>query len=123
MRFITLSVLALILVSCSPKINEGEVYEKEHHPACTTIIIMPVVISAGKTFRTILMPIPFFYPEKWHISYKAFNEKENRWDTATVWVNKSVFDAVEIGHWYKRTKDDLDERPRIKADKAKGARK
>ena len=108
------AVFAILLISCTPKIKEGEVYDKDFRPAHTTIILMPIVHYAGKTTFTTLVPMCFFYPDAWYISYRAFNEKSKKWDTATVWVPREVYDLAQVGGWYERTENDLDERPRVR---------
>ena len=39
----------LFLSACSPKITSGEVYDKEHKDAFTTVSLYPLIISNGKT--------------------------------------------------------------------------
>lgn len=112
--FFIVAVFAVLLTSCAPKIKEGEVYAKDYSPAHTTVILMPIVRSTGKTTSTTIVPMCFFYPDSWYISYRAFNEKSKKWDSATVWVTREVFDLVQIGGWYERTDEDLDDQPRIR---------
>jgi len=109
-----IAVFAVLLTSCTPKIKEGEIYDKDFQPAHTTMIMMPIVHSAGKTTFTTLVPMWFFYPDAWYISYRAFNQKSNKWDSATVWVNREVYELSQIGDWYERKENDLDEQPRVR---------
>ncbi len=112
--FFIVAVFTVLLTSCAPKIKEGEVYAKDYNPAHTAVILMPIVHSAGKTTYTTLVPMFFFYPDSWYISYRAFNEKRHKWDSATVWVTRETYDLAQIGGWYERTENDLDEQPRIR---------
>lgn len=89
-------------------------YEKGFHPAYTSIIMMPVVHSTGKTSTVTMIPIPFFHPDSWSVSFKAFDEKENVWRERTVYVSKEVYDVVNTGMWYEVTDKDLDEAPKIR---------
>jgi len=112
--FLIIVVFVVLLTSCVPKIKEGEVYDKDYNPAHTSVILMPIVHSAGKTTFTTLVPMCFIYPEAWYISYRAFNEKSQKWDTATVCVTHEVYDLVQIGGWYERTETDLYKQPRVR---------
>lgn len=106
-------IVLLLIFSCGPDLKEGEVYDKEFIPAHMQIILMPVT-TCGKTCMTSLIPVPFFYPDAWKISYKAFNKDENQYDTSVKYVPKAVFDSLEIGHWYISTDKDLKEPARMK---------
>jgi hypothetical protein len=70
--------------------------------------MMPMVV--GKS--TILMPMVFFYPERWRIDIKKFDGKQ--WVKARWWVDKGTFEAAQIGGWYKYKEGDLDDEPRYK---------
>lgn len=107
-------MVAVFLISCEPKIKEGEVYDKNNTPAHSMMIMMPIVHTTGKTTTTTIIPMWFYYPESWSISYRAFNTKTNKWDNATVWVDRDIYNQVTIGAWYKKNEGDLDEQPKIK---------
>lgn len=112
--FFIIAVLTVMLTSCAPKIKEGEIYAKNYHPAHTAIVTITVVNSCGKVTTTSLIPVLFYYPEAWEISYRAFNEKSHKWDSATVWVSHETYDMAKIGAWYERTDADLDDQPRVR---------
>lgn len=107
-------VILATLISCKEAIKEGEVYATEFHPSHVSIIMMPVVRTVGKSTSVSMVPIPFFYPDSWSVSFKAFDEKENKWRERTVYVSKEVFDVTAKGMWYETTDTDLSEQPRIK---------
>lgn len=115
-----LIVIVFVLVGCSG-LKEGEIYDKNYSPAHMQLIMMPIVhtISTDKTTSSFVTVVPmwFYFPDSWSLSYKAFNQKKNKWETATVWVNQQTFDISKIGMWYKKTEDDLDEQPRIETNK------
>jgi hypothetical protein len=120
-KILLLFAFMTIMVSCSAKIKEGEVYEKKYSPAHSVMLMMPITTTCGKTTTTRIIPMFFFYPNSWSISYQAFNKKENRWDKATVWCTKNIYDMTEIGTWYERTENDFDKQPRIRVKNKKGA--
>jgi len=100
--FSLLLVLTVLLISaCGNKIREGEVSGKEFKEAYTTTSIMPQIISNGKTTTTIIVPYTIHYPDRWSVTIKAYNEDDREWETATYWVTKKVFDAVNIGDQFK----------------------
>lgn len=109
-----------LLVGCSG-LKEGEIYDKSFSPAHTELIMMPIVhvISTGNTYSTFttIVPMWFYYPDSWSISYKAFNQKKNKWETAIVWVNQQTYSVANIGMWYKKTEQDFIEQPRIETNK------
>ena len=49
-------LLVVSLCGCSNEITEGEVYEKEYREAHTTVMMLPLVISNGKTTKTTMIP-------------------------------------------------------------------
>lgn len=106
--------IAALLISCEPEILEGEVFEKDFHPSHTTIQMIPITTTNGKITTTRIIPMVFFYPDAWHISYQKFNEKRGEWDRATVWVSHECFDAVQVGAWYERTDEAMDEQPKVR---------
>ncbi len=107
-------ILAMIALTREPSLREGEIYDKTFHPAHTTMILMPVTISTGKSTTTTLIPMWFYYPDSWSIDIKKFNGK--KWLKATWWVSEDVYDQAVVGGYYKVTKDDLDDQPRMETD-------
>lgn len=108
--------IAILIMSCSSSLKEGEVYDKQFHQEHTTVLLMPIVHKIGKTTYTTMIPMTFYYPDAWSISYKVFDEEKNKWKTRTVWVSKQVYDATTIGSWYIQADTALAERPRIRKD-------
>ena len=99
--FTLLIVLALImLISCSDSINEGDVYEKEFKPEYTTVSVLPMTISNGKTVTTIMVPYTIHYPDRWVIYIKAYDEETRKWITEDFYVSEEVYDSVNIGDYF-----------------------
>jgi hypothetical protein len=122
-KLLLLMVFFIMIFSCEPALKQGEVYNRKFVPAHTQMIMMPVVhvASVGKTTTTYttLTPIWFFYPDSWEISYKAFNQKKNKWETATIYTTKEIYSLASVGSWYERTEKDFVEQPRLKTEAAK----
>lgn len=106
--------LTFCLCACGNKITHGEVYEKEHREAHNTVMVLPLVISNGKTTSTIMIPYIVHYPERWVIFIKAFNGEE--WVTEDFYVSKDVFDTVQVGDMFEFDEDrgDLEDEPYTK---------
>jgi hypothetical protein len=108
--------MALALTACGHKLREGEVTGKEHQPAYTTMILMPMTISTGKASTTTFVPMFFFYPESWAVKIKAYDG--HVWQTATWWVSQSVYDQVRVGGYFvAKDPSCTDERPRERVHK------
>lgn len=93
----------LLLSGCGQKLTEGEVYEKNFTEAHDELLMLPVIISDGKSSHTQLIPIWNHYPDTYEICIKAFQDGE--WVTAKYYVSESVYDATEIGAIFKYDKD------------------
>ena len=86
---------ALLLTSCSQKITEGEVYEKEFKEAHTEVRIIPIVMTNGETTHTIMMPFTYSYPDRYIVYIKKF--EDNEWKTANYYVTKEIYENIKIG--------------------------
>ena len=92
--------LLIVLISCSDSINEGDVYEKEFKPEYTTVSVLPMTISNGKTVTTIMVPYTIHYPDRWVIYIKAYDEETRKWITEDFYVSEEVYDSVNIGDYF-----------------------
>lgn len=108
-----LALLVWIIVDAvsPPNLTEGEVYEKEFIPAHSQMMIIPIIISNGKTTTTIMMPYMYHYLDSWVIRIKDFQDE--KWVTEDFYVSKDVYDAVTIGSEFKYepNRGDLDDQP------------
>lgn len=109
-----LIVCVLLLSACSPKIKSGEVYDKEYKEAFVTVSMYPVVIYNGKTSTTTMVPYTFYYPERWVIFIKSFEDGE--WLTEDFYVSESVYNSISIGDTfeYNENRGDLTDEPYTK---------
>lgn len=99
-RAILLSIsvsLAVLLTACGTKITSGEVVEKNFSPAHSTVMVIPLVRSNGKTTSTTLVPFIYHYPDTWTITIGKYSERREEMLYATYRVTKDVFDVVEVG--------------------------
>lgn len=105
------------LCGCSNAITEGEVYEKEYREAHTQVMILPLIISNGKTISTIMVPYFVHYPDRYVIFIKAYQDEE--WKTEDFYVSKEVYDSTNIGDMflYDEERGDLQDEPYTKERK------
>ena len=110
-------LLVISLCDCSNAITEGEVYEKEYREEYTTIMMLPMVISNGKSTTTTIIPYFIHYPERYVIFIKAYQEEE--WKTEDFYVSKEVYDSTNIGDMflYDEERGDLQDEPYTKERK------
>lgn len=87
-------VLALSLCSCSEKISEGTIYEKEFEPAHT--FMWAQYILAGK----VLVPIMHstWVPDSWYFSIYQGDGDER--ETARWQVSESQYNSYEVGEYF-----------------------
>lgn len=111
---LVLCLVIICLAGCSPKITSGEVYDKEHRNAFTTVSVYPLIISNGKTTTTIMVPYTVYYPERWVVFIKSFEDGE--WITEDFYVSETVYNSINIGDMFEYNEDrgDLKEEPYTK---------
>lgn len=109
-----LLVFALSLSACSPKITSGEVYDKEYREAFVTVSVYPVVTYNGKTSTTIMVPYTVYYPERWVVFIKSFEDGE--WITEDFYVSETVYNSINLGDMfeYDENRGDLTDEPYTK---------
>ena len=95
---ILLIVLLVFLSGCSSVITEGEVYKKEYRPKYTTVTVLPLVITNGKSSTTTMVPYIISYPDRYVIFIKAYKDKE--WKTEDFYVSKDLYDLINIGDMF-----------------------
>ena len=65
------AIISLSLLGCASKITSGEVINKSYTEAHTQMMLIPVVISNGKTMSTILVPYIYHYSDRWDVTIQA----------------------------------------------------
>lgn len=61
--------------------------------------MMPLVISNGETTTTIIVPYTVHYPDRYVVHIRSFIDGE--WLTEDFYVNKEVYDAINVGDMFK----------------------
>lgn len=111
-RKFAILLTTLLLTGCgSPKLTEGEVYDKEFTKAYTATTIMPVTISNGKSCHTIMIPYIYHYDDSYSISIRDYDVEKQEWQTETYYTSKEVYEACEIGSIFVYDKERDSEEP------------
>ena len=110
-------LLVISLCGCSNAITEGEVCKKEYREAYTQVMVLPLIMSNGKTTSTIMVPYFVHYPDRYVIFIKAYQDEE--WKTEDFYVSKEVYDSIKIGDMflYDEERGDLQDEPYTKERK------
>ena len=112
MRRIALLVLMfLLLVGCGAKITSGEVIDKKYTKAHTQVIMVPLVMSNGKTTTTTIIPYLYHYADRWEITIRQYDAENGAEVTATYSVTQDVYDAVNLHDEFVYNKDMEPEEP------------
>ena len=98
---IILVMAIFILSGCKKAITSGEVVEKTHRDAYSTVRMQTVHMYKGSSMQ---IPITEHHPESWYIKIGGYNEKEE-YVYATYSVSKEIYDSIKIGDQFTYTKD------------------
>lgn len=97
-------LLLISLCSCGHKLVEGEVYDKEFKPSITQVVMLPIVISNGKTSSTTIVPYVYYYPDRWVIRIREPNGG-GTYITDEYYTSETVYDSVNIGDTFSYDPD------------------
>lgn len=97
-------LLLISLCSCGHELTEGEVYDKEFMPSRTQVVMVPMVISNGKTSTTTIIPYVYFYPDRWLIRIREPNA-DGTYVTDEYYTSKEVYASVNIGDTFSYDPD------------------
>lgn len=93
-------ILALLLCSCSNKITEGEIYEKEFKPEDTQLVPITTFIYTGKVSVPIIHYYRRHYPDRYIVRIRQYNEEENTFLYNEYYVDAETYNKVNIGDWF-----------------------
>lgn len=103
-------LIAILLTGCSQEIRDGEVYNKEFKEAYTQVVMIPMTIYNGKTSTTMIIPYTYYYPDRYIIYIKKF--EDNEWKIADYYVTKEIYETINIGDQFEYVEGrDLAEEP------------
>lgn len=88
-----------------PTITEGVVTKLEHFPEDSDVIMMPMVISTGKTTTTIMTPTYVHHPESFRVVIKNGKETED------FYVDKKTYKQLKVGVRYRAQDNAENTRP------------
>lgn len=96
--------LLIFLCGCGHRLTEGEVYDKEFRSASTQVMMIPIVISNGKTTTTSIIPYMYYYPDRWIIRIREPNG-DGTYMTDEYYTTKEIYDSVNIGDTFSYNPD------------------
>lgn len=115
MKYLALILTMLVIFGCA-RITDGEVYEKKVILAHTEMILIPIIISSGKSTTTVLVPYWFWYPEQYRVCIRKVDKNTGDYDTRSIYLTKEKFNTVTNGDWYEITESDSFELVRFKTN-------
>jgi len=93
-----------------PTITEGIVTELEYMPEDNDVIMMPIVISNGKTTTTMMTPTYIHHDEAFRVVIKDGKETED------FYVDKKTYKQLKVGIRYRAGNDVENTRPETSRD-------
>lgn len=98
MRILTsLLILCAVAGLCGcDKLRYGNVIEKKHTPAYESVMMMPLIISTGKSTIVVMVPYFIHHTESWSIDVRGLGNSGDT-ITRTFYVNQSGYDTMDIG--------------------------
>jgi len=103
MKKIMLLIVSLVLFIGCNKLTEGYVIEKHYEPTTTSIMLLPMTISTGKTTTTVMIPHTIVDYEDYCVTIKGWHKDEERIET--IYVTKSQYECLSMGDKLKVTED------------------
>lgn len=100
-HFAIYALLAVVLLGawgCNG-ITEGEIVEKWYEPEEQYLMMMPMVISTGKTTTTIMIPYWIYDGEDYCIKIKGVNKKGKE-KFKTVYVRGKRWEKLQKGQYF-----------------------
>lgn len=103
-KVLSLVIMICIIIVCfsgcvNKDINEGIIISKEFTPAHSEIIMMPMVVSNGKSTSTVIVPYIYYYNDKWEITIQGVANGEIVKETYR--VKEEVYEKVSLGDNFK----------------------
>jgi ABC-type glycerol-3-phosphate transport system substrate-binding protein len=115
-----LVLMLLLLVGCGERITSGEVIDKKYTEAHTTVRMVPLVMSNGKTTTTMIVPYVYHYADKWEITIRQWDADGGSEVTATYRVTEEVYDAVNLHDEFVYDKDMKPKEPEYTRERKDG---
>ena len=106
----------LAIAACTKGPTAGVVEAKRYEPPSNFIMLMPIVISNGKTTSTIFIPYVFYDDEDFVVTIGGPNSK-GEYDTKRYYVDKATYNELSVGDYFEASSHD-DEDNHVKLRKA-----
>jgi len=100
-------LIMILLQGCQPRgpsVTFGEVVDKQHRPASSSVMLMPVITSTGTTTVTNMIPMVIYHPEQFRIV--IYGQADNgEFQNQRFFVNQNIYEAVAIGDTFEYDSD------------------
>ena len=93
--FVSIFAILLCFASCK-KMRYGNITEMWYEPESHNLIMMPIVISTGKTTMRSVVPMMVYDNEDWCIKVRGVSIKGDT-ITRTYYIPKESYDTMRIG--------------------------
>lgn len=103
-KIVFILVLFVIVLSGCERITEGYIIQKWYEPAETNLVLIPILISNGKTTSTVLMPYTIYDGEDYCIKVIGVTS-EGKEKTKKLYLTPDEYDLVSIDDFYVIEKD------------------
>jgi hypothetical protein len=114
-KITALIVICILGLSyCSDSIKEGEITKKWYEPESTIMMLMPITISNGKSFSTMMVPMWIHDDEDFVIQITAYNEKKEKFQTKTLYLTEELYNSIFVGDYFVQCVGCDDNDPDIK---------
>lgn len=122
-----LTVAALALLSgCGDTLDHGRVTGKEHQPAYTNVMLIP--IFTGETCFEVnnvedctphytLFPYEMYHPEQWVLDLKACDPGK-KCKTGHAYLDEGTWESVKVGSYWQKHPGDGKPNPAIRLKRA-----
>lgn len=110
-----LLVMSFCFVGYSQNLKEGEIINKEFTPAHTQTVILPQIISNGKTCYYYDAIYVYHYSDDWAITIQG--TVDNKEKTAVYHVTPEVYEECEVGGQFIYDKNYCQDEPQYTREK------
>lgn len=98
-----LIISILFLAGCANKLKEGYVIEKWHEPRTEYMMLMPMVISDGKSVTTIYTPYWIVDNEDWVVKIRG--KYKGKVIEESVYVGEKQYECLSVSSHLKINED------------------
>lgn len=100
---IAIAAFVALVLSCMPRLDNGVVVSKRYEPATSTVMIMPLILSNGKTTTMIMVPYVVYDDPDWVLTVTGDDDRGER-ITEDWYISELQYSRVSVGDEVNRAK-------------------